>query len=56
VDGVREYESPAQHSLVEFLDWYDDQQEAETGILRGLRREYVEHFLKPASSEAGWGG
>jgi hypothetical protein len=43
-------------SLVEFLDWYDDQQEAETGILRGLRREYVEYFLKPASSEAGWGG
>jgi hypothetical protein len=42
-------------SLVEFLDWYDDQQEAETGILRGLRREYVEHFLKPANSEAGWG-
>ncbi len=42
-------------SLVEFLDWYDDLQEAETGILRALRREYVESFLKPASSEAGWG-
>jgi hypothetical protein len=41
-------------SLVEFLDWYDDQQEAETGILRSLRREYVESFLKPASSAAGW--
>jgi hypothetical protein len=35
--------------------WYDDQQEAETGILRGLRREYVENFLKPASSVAGCG-
>jgi hypothetical protein len=42
-------------TLAEFLDWYDDLQEAEAGILRAVRREYVESFLKPERDSTGDG-
>jgi hypothetical protein len=48
---------PGRHivrSLAEFLEWFDDLLEAEAGILRTLRKDYVQNFLRPEKEGKGW--
>jgi hypothetical protein len=41
-------------SLVEFLSWYDDLQDPEVELLRGVRRQYLEDFFSKVEGGEPW--